>query len=145
MAKMILSMVKNSRGVTVVAALLMMALLSFIGIAAVMTSSIETKISGNQKSDKEAFYVAESGSAVALKWLDTQYPPFVGTYQATQSLGECTYTYTIEFQEVRPTPGFSDEFQDYYYKVTTVGTNPQGSQSVIEVIISHPYQIGGAY
>lgn len=145
MAKRILSIAENSRGATLIAALLVMALLSFIGVAGVMTSSIETKISGNQKFNKEAFYVAESGSSVALKWLDTQYPPFIGTHQETKSLGECTYTYTIEFQEVRPTPGYSNEFQDYYYKVTTIGTNPQGSESVIEVIITHPYQIGGAY
>lgn len=51
----------NEKGAVLVTALLIMAVLSLIGAAATMTSSIEMNIAGNQKTSTQAFYVAEAG------------------------------------------------------------------------------------
>jgi len=56
-----LSMLRNNNGAVLVIALLIMAVLSLIGAAATMTSSIETQIAGNQKFGKQAFYAADAG------------------------------------------------------------------------------------
>jgi Tfp pilus assembly protein PilX len=60
-----LSTLKNKTGAALVTALLLMAVLSLIGAAAVLTSSIEVKISGNDKFAKDAFYVADAGVEMA--------------------------------------------------------------------------------
>ena len=51
----------NEKGAALIIALLIMAVLSLIGAAATMTSSMETNIAGNQKASTQAFYVAEAG------------------------------------------------------------------------------------
>lgn len=56
-----LSILRNNNGAVLVIALLIMAVLSLIGAAATMTSSIEIQISGNQKVGKQAFYAADAG------------------------------------------------------------------------------------
>jgi Tfp pilus assembly protein PilX len=56
-----LSIIRNSEGAALVLALLVMAAASVIGVMAVTTSSIEMKISGNERIAKETFYAAEAG------------------------------------------------------------------------------------
>ncbi|MBW2146054.1 MAG: pilus assembly PilX N-terminal domain-containing protein [Deltaproteobacteria bacterium] len=55
-------------GAILAISLIMMALLSLIGTMAIMTSSMEAKISGNEKQYKIAFYAADSGMEQA-RWL----------------------------------------------------------------------------
>jgi Tfp pilus assembly protein PilX len=51
----------NERGVALVVAVLVMITATFMGIAAVMTSDIEVRISGNQRVSEGAFYAADAG------------------------------------------------------------------------------------
>lgn len=51
----------NERGVVLVTALMVMALLTVMGISALNTSDTELKISGNQRVATQAFYLAEAG------------------------------------------------------------------------------------
>ncbi|KPJ66229.1 MAG: hypothetical protein AMJ45_04150 [Syntrophobacter sp. DG_60] len=55
------SILKNNNGAALIITMLIMIVLTVLGIAALMTSSIETKISRNQKSSIQAFYAAEAG------------------------------------------------------------------------------------
>jgi len=52
---------KDNKGAALIIAMLIMVVLIILGVAAIMTSSIETKISGNIKASKKAFYAAEAG------------------------------------------------------------------------------------
>lgn len=61
MNKGYLSILKGKKGAALIIALLIMAVLALIGQAALMTSFIETKISGNIKTSRKAFYTAEAG------------------------------------------------------------------------------------
>lgn len=51
----------NERGVVLVTALMVMALLTVMGISAMNTSDTELKITGNQRVASQAFYLAEAG------------------------------------------------------------------------------------
>ncbi len=61
---------ENERGMVLVLAMFMLALLSMIGIAAMMTSTTEIDISANEKFHKLAFYQAESGLTVGAEIIE---------------------------------------------------------------------------
>jgi hypothetical protein len=68
------SIIKNERGSVMVAALLVLLLLTIIGISAIRTSNTELNITVNTQLHKMAFFMAESGWHVITDWLDDQYP-----------------------------------------------------------------------
>ena len=59
--------VGNERGVVLVFALVLMLVLTVIGSSATMTSQVDLKISGNTKTIRTAFYIAEGGVQLAPK------------------------------------------------------------------------------
>ncbi len=65
------TIVNNQKGMVLVLALYMMALLSMIGVAAKMTSTTEIEIAGNEKFKTMAFYESETGLTVAAEVADT--------------------------------------------------------------------------
>ena len=65
---------KNENGSVIVAALLVLVLLTIIGISAISTSNTELGITANAQLHKMSFFVAESGWHVMTDWLDDQYP-----------------------------------------------------------------------
>src|SRR3972149_2102694 len=56
----------NQKGSALIVSLLILVLLSFIGIAGVITSSRDMDISLNQKERNNAFYTAEAGLELAM-------------------------------------------------------------------------------
>jgi PilX N-terminal len=61
-------------GSVMVAALLVLVLLTIIGISAISSSNMELGITANAQLHKMSFFVAESGWHVMTDWLDDQYP-----------------------------------------------------------------------
>lgn len=53
--------IKNEKGIVLVIALIMLCMMTIIGTAVSNTASVETIISGVEKEQREAFYVAEAG------------------------------------------------------------------------------------
>ena len=65
---------KKQDGAVIVAAMLILVLLTIIGISATKTSNSELNITSNSQLHKMAFFTAESGWHVMADWLDDQYP-----------------------------------------------------------------------
>ena len=65
---------KNENGSVIVAAMLILVLLTIIGISATNISNSELNITSNAQLHKMSFFVAESGWHVMTDWLDDQYP-----------------------------------------------------------------------
>ena len=59
----------NERGVALVVAVLVMITATCLGIAAVMTSDIEVRMSGTQRCMETAFYAADGAIERGLSWL----------------------------------------------------------------------------
>ncbi len=65
---------KNENGSVIVAAMLILVLLTIVGISATSISNSELNITSNAQLHKMSFFVAESGWHVMTDWLDDQYP-----------------------------------------------------------------------
>jgi len=65
---------KKDDGSVIVAAMLILVLLTIIGISATTMSNSELNITSNAQLHKMAFFTAESGWLVMSDWLDDQYP-----------------------------------------------------------------------
>ena len=68
------ALLKKDQGSVIVAAMLILVLLTIIGIAATSTSRTELNITSNTQLHKMAFFTAESGWQHLTNWLDDQYP-----------------------------------------------------------------------
>ena len=64
------SRISDERGSTLVVGLLVLVLLSFMGIAATSTSSLELQIAGNEKAFQIAFYSAEAARGYVARKKD---------------------------------------------------------------------------
>ena len=61
---------KNEQGMILVLAIFMLALLSMIGMSALMTSTVEMNITGNERSHRILFYEAESCLTLASEIIE---------------------------------------------------------------------------
>jgi Tfp pilus assembly protein PilX len=66
------NIIDNQKGIALVTAILMLVVLSVIGVIAVNMTMIGTKITGNTKTSKQAFYLAEAGIEAARELLRTR-------------------------------------------------------------------------
>jgi hypothetical protein len=64
---------KNEKGMILVLAIFMLALLSMIGLSSMMTSTTDINIAGNEKFSKIVYYDAESGLTVGCEILESTY------------------------------------------------------------------------
>ena len=69
-----IAILKKEDGSVIIAALLILVLLTIIGISATSTSNMELNITSNAQLHKMSFFMAESGWHVMADWLDDQYP-----------------------------------------------------------------------
>jgi Tfp pilus assembly protein PilX len=66
------AILKNERGIVLVLSIFMMALLTMIGMAAMMTSTTEIDIAANEKFHKLTFYHAETGLTIGAEIVEVQ-------------------------------------------------------------------------
>ena len=111
---------KKDDGSVMVAALLILVLLTIIGISATTMSNSELNITANMQLHKMAFFTAESGWHVMADWIDDQYP------LPTVNLA------SDDFEGIdginNDGDGFTDE-HDEYINFTTIQFN-QGSDMI---------------
>jgi hypothetical protein len=126
---------KNDDGSVMVAALLILVLITIIGISATTMSNSELNIASNAQLHRMAFFTAESGWHVMTDWLDDSYPlptvnlgsdDFEGTDGIdndgdglTDELDEYILFTTAKSGSPDMLP-FSDSKSDYQYGVTAV-------------------------
>ena len=68
--KRIIQKIKGNDGAALITALLFLVMLTLLGVVAIWTSSTETSLGGNERLNKQAFYLAESGLQEAIARLD---------------------------------------------------------------------------
>jgi hypothetical protein len=138
----------NERGVALVVAVLVMITATFLGIAAVMTSDIEVRISGNQRVSEGAFYAADGGVDDGLAWLISNGGPTPPAELPTMNEAPHVYAsgYSSQYRITDlkatglPPPGWEmTMFEKRYYRVDSVGVGPLNAVKKIEVIASRVY------
>jgi Tfp pilus assembly protein PilX len=120
-----LAVFRNQRGNALVIALLMLACLTLLGIASLMTSTVELQVSGSDRVAKTAFYAADGGTEMASELLE-------------QNIEERSWSDDTDRGEVRvangdfylnresdtPDPMPSDTNRDAHYPKDAVGFAP---------------------
>ena len=134
----------NEKGSVMVVAILILVLLTIIGIAAMSTTNVELKISGNEKSYKMALYAAEAARGYVEKTPELygpdnmtlvnfpdNDPSVVVELSPKQSFGG-----NVEYIGFSPPPRGSGNqvgtFKAHKYKMTCKGYGPAKAESQIE-------------
>jgi Tfp pilus assembly protein PilX len=141
----------NQRGVALVVAVLIMITATFLGIAAVMTSDIEIRISGNQRCLEKAFYAADAGAERGLAWLLDQsvaappeksaLPTMAKTAKEIDPESHSLYRITDLNYTAPPPPGWElTLFESHYYRIDSLGNGPDNTTKEVEVMASMVFQ-----
>jgi Tfp pilus assembly protein PilX len=125
---------RDERGLVLVIAVLAMVTATILGIAAMMTSDIEVRMSGNQRCIDAAFYAADGGIGDGLKWLansgaskpdDSRLPTMTETKDPLVSGKPNIYSqhYISDLHHsTKPPPGWdATKFRRYYYQIYSMG------------------------
>ncbi|UCD71551.1 MAG: pilus assembly PilX N-terminal domain-containing protein [Syntrophobacterales bacterium] len=145
---------RNEKGVVLVIAVLAMITVTILGIAAMMTSDIEVRMSGNQRCMDTALYAADGGIDNGLSWLagsgaakpdEINLPTIEETRDIPDPENEEIYSeYYISdlHHDTNPPMGWDvTDFRRYYYQIYSQGAGPNGSSAEVEVIASIVYPL----
>jgi cytoskeletal protein CcmA (bactofilin family) len=124
----------NSRGAALMSALLVMAVLTILGMTAITTTSLGSKIAGNYRTASQAFYTAEAGLRRAAGQLKAD-PLWVATlgdtndaFSGDSTLGDSTYV-VAAFQD-DPNPG------EVRVRSTGTVTGASGASATVEAVVN---------
>jgi hypothetical protein len=118
-------------GSITVLALIMLALLTLLGIAATMTSSIEVQIAGNDDRYKKALYEADGGTEVGFEMLEQNIAcPNGFNFTGSLDIGDVTvFTKAFWLIENEPTSDYpSDSERDI--RIYSPDTGPHTNLSI---------------
>lgn len=151
---------RNERGVVLVIAILAMITVTILGIAAMMTSDIEVRMSGNQRSMDAALYAADGGIDRGLSWLvgsgvtkpdDSRLPTMDETEEnpdpENDNISSQYYIGDLHHSRNPPRGWDVTKFRRYFYQIHSTGyeeSRTEGepeSSAEVEVIASIVYPI----
>jgi hypothetical protein len=119
------SCLKSERGAALLIAVLILLILTVLGVYAVTTSTLETKITGFHKWHVEAFYAADAGLQYAL----AEYPYgglTSGTWTPSDPPDEPDFNVTATYLANTPPPvgsgtGIRAGFRAHHYRTDSTG------------------------
>ena len=139
---------KNEGGSVMVVAILILALLTIIGIAAMSTTNIELKISGNEKSYKMALYAAEAARGYVAKTPEIYGPDNMTLGQGRNFPDKDDSSAVVQLSSKQSFNGYVEyidysaphrgsgtqvgTFKAHNYKMTCKGYGPAKAESQIE-------------
>lgn len=129
------TILKNNQGSALIISLLMLVMLSFIGIASVITSVRDMDISQNTQEKTKAFYIAEAGAERGLAQVNDSAAWRAGFSSIT--FGSGAYSVTI-------TDSLTDASLGKNLKLVASGTDGYG-ESVIETILKPKIKINSIF
>ena len=157
----------SENGSITVLALIMLALLTLLGIAATMTSSIEVQIAGNDDRHKKALYEADGGTEVGFEVLEQNIACPVGFSTFNEGVGYLdigsevrVYSKDFWLQESEPTGDYpSNSERDIriystdtgpHTNITIFGDTQLSTGSAIQMVAGYEGKgkgagAGGAY
>ena len=123
---------KDEQGFALVITLLVLALLTMMGTAAINTTSFELKITGNERMARQRFIIADSGWKQAGPFLNAlNAPPDAVNsgsldYDTVKNFGNpdgtisnMDYRYEVVYDSDAPAQGFSSGYRSFQYAVTS--------------------------
>jgi hypothetical protein len=124
---------KNEDGSVMVLAILILALLTIIGIAAMSTTNIELRISGNEKSYKMALYAAEAARGYVVKTPELYGPDNMTVGEGLNFPDENDPSMVVQLSSKQSFNGYV-EYLGY-------SAPPRGSGSEVGTFKAHKYKM----
>ncbi len=137
--KKVIWKIRGERGTTLIVTLAIMVILVLIGIAALTTSSIDLRITGNERVQKQAFNWAEAGldfgrACPPESWvtIHSKGTPSKRDYRPTGQQYEVTVTFEEEIN--MPRGGRSGQgLSAYLFRINSTGFGGNQAQSQMEM------------
>lgn len=154
--KKLMTILNNDRGTVLIAAILILVLLTLLGITGIYTSTIEKSIAVNDQIYKMTFYVAEAGRTYVVANSDLYGPdnitpgspvsfPLPSPAPAVPAMGSgLSFDGEVEYLEpgnVPPGFPFDTTWEAHFYKATSQGHGPRNAQVAIEVGFFRPQKL----
>lgn len=144
----------SEKGMALVVAIMMMAIMLSITGAGLLFSGIDLKISGNLRSGTQAFYAAETGVNIGINQLMVNQAaataPFAGTmdegFAYRSGRRDDSGSQPLEFSGMRTAAGYSigtgtgynpSGYGFYTYEINVTGTGPMGTAREIEALAQY--------
>lgn len=116
----------NENGSALIFALLILVVLTVLGISSLTTSTVEVKISGNDKRHKQAFYAADGGTEVGRELVEQNIACAVGFQTEPLTIASADANVSTEivdddfaFQETPPAGSYpSDTVRDIHFPLS---------------------------
>jgi hypothetical protein len=140
------SVLRDSQGVVIILALLILLVATLIGISAVSTTTTETKIAGNERLYNNAFYVADAGIDYFYATIDsyvTLAATSGGIDSAAKGLNLGGGRFNVTWKKVRDEVGPPPKVE---FLVVSEGISPNfptAARVVIEALIESTSLEGG--
>lgn len=153
---------RGDEGVVMIAAMLILVSLAVMGTAAIMTSTVETKIAGNELRMKQAFYSSDAATQESMEWLSKRPSP-PHTISATTtvvklegdgepsndyggidydgSVGYSRFLFDVDYSTNRMVAGSSTNYREFFFDVASVGVAEGGARSEVGAEIAKIYRV----
>jgi len=145
----------NDRGSALVVALLFILGLTLTAAIVVRIAGGEKHVAFNDYTHTRAFYSSDAGGEEAINWIRTRrVAPTPDAQSKVRNQGSYTdlvvagsteenkYKNSITYDGRRYRPGWSREYVDYDYTITSDGASVQQSSTVVEVQASRLFRQG---
>jgi len=150
----------GERGFVLVVALIVMLVATVVGIFAIQNTTIDTKISGNERGLVQLFNAADAAVSAGVAWFkanthgggdrlvaaEPAVAP-VGTYfKSDRSLGKSGMAYNFEVESLdrssQPPAGWDPHlYRRYFYRITGEGKNSaSGNTKELEMGVSNVFR-----
>lgn len=134
----------DREGFALVAALLVVLVLSVLAVGAAWLATSEKKTTLAESTHLRSVYAADAGSEAGINFIRNSDTPPLGTIEQPVAALEGTqdFSYDTVFRERRPRAGWAREYKDYDYTVAALGQAGTNGQAGVSVIVSRLYKEG---
>lgn len=152
----------NEEGMALVVSMLLLLALTAMGSAAIMATSVESKIAGSDLVLKQAFYSADASATQAMEWLgdrgsapsttsgSTNAVKAYGDGQSSNDkggvdydgvLGSTNYRYTIDYSRHGLVAGSSAQYRQFFYDATAEAAVSGNAKSSVKTTMSKVFRV----
>ncbi len=138
-------------GFAMVAALLVVLVLSVLAVAAVWLASSEKKTTLAEATHMSSVFSADAGGEAAINFVRVSNAPpqildfntmAVRAQASTAIEGTQDYAYSVNFTRKRAKPGWGTEYLDYDYNIGARGESGREGRSDVAVVVSRLFREG---
>lgn len=142
---------RDQRGSAMVLAIGVLAVLGVLAIVILAVVIGEKRTESSEYAHDRAFHSADAAGEAGVNWIRGQLSPaaLVDTLSNVRlSTGveniatDHRYEYNVRYVTKQFRPGWSVEYKDYTYTVSTTGTSAQQSQAALDVNATRLYREG---